>query len=202
MIYIGLDLATRKWGACVYRAFASSPKLEDFELHQFDEGDDSALDERIRKVMNTVTSMVNALDHGYPNIGLHIGIEGLPTHDAYGIAKLAELCGWVRCRLQYLGYGSEKVPLCSARKTLLRKLPRKGSKKYVKQAVDAIFGRTLGGDECDAFVIANHLASTHGDPFYSLGTGVELPIAVREADPPRVPGERTRTPRKSKTGTP
>lgn len=91
------------------------------------------------------------------------GVESLPTHGAHAVAPLGELHGVIRFLLLEAGQRLITVPQSIARKLLMGTLPRKDAKEIVRQTVTNFDGcGSWKGDEVDAFVVANWLASECG----------------------------------------
>jgi Holliday junction resolvasome RuvABC endonuclease subunit len=84
------------------------------------------------------------------------------------VTKLAELGGAARVEFFLGGWFLHSVPASSARKLLLGKLPRKGAKVAVQQALYRHGATFRNDDECDAFCVASFGLSEIGLPFLSL----------------------------------
>ena len=106
-------------------------------------------------------------------LGDSAAIESLPTRDAFNLVELAKLHGIV----EYMLYPDKLVTVnqSSARRLFMGKTKRtktadgKIKKGDMKKQVIAVVRSLQGaanwtGDECDAFVIANYLASELGAP--------------------------------------
>jgi len=151
--FIGLDLATSDYGVAVVYEDGASPQL--FQLRA--KGD---LFQRLNLVSFQVAEVVKQVAASSAVI---IGVEELPTRNAFAVTKLARLRGWVEARLWAIGYNVEGCPLASVRK--LMGSGGRVEKEDVKRAVDVLFGRVVGADEADAFAVANFLSYKHGGPF-------------------------------------
>jgi hypothetical protein len=103
----------------------------------------------------------------------HAFVEDYSYSRANQAHQLGELGGVVRVRLRDAGVSVHVVPLASARKLLLGKVPRSDAKVAVFSALRAVGWSVSTLDEADAFACANYALTEFG--------GVGLSLATRAA---------------------
>lgn len=164
MNLIGLDLSLTSTGVCClpmdWDCTPSRCRVETIKYSKVPH-DDLARAERLSTMARRIIATAQELTAGG---GIHCwGIESLPTHGAFAIACLAELHGCVRLLLHDRGQQVVTVPQASARKLLMGTVPRRDAKEIVRRTVVHFDGcGSWQGDQVDAFVVANWLASECG----------------------------------------
>jgi Holliday junction resolvasome RuvABC endonuclease subunit len=141
----------------------------------------------IAKRLDNMASGVVTILKKFPALTT-VGVEDVPTHDAYQAVRLSMLHGVIRVMLERYMPEVELVTYnqSTIRQLLLGKLPARDRKTIAIETVKSLPGcANWGGDECDAFVVLNAVL---GD----LGATV---IAAPEPEKPK----RRRT-RRTKSG--
>lgn len=164
MVIIGLDLSLTSAGvSCLPMDWDCEPSrcLVSTVEHNHVPQNDTERAERLASVARRVLGAARELASGRGIVAW--GIESLPTHNAHATVPLAELHGVVRLLLCDEGQRVVTVPQSGARKLLMGKLPRSDVKAMVAATVRSFTGCAgWGGDEVDAFVVANWLVSEMG----------------------------------------
>jgi Holliday junction resolvasome RuvABC endonuclease subunit len=164
VVLIGLDLSLTSSGVCClpldWDCTPSRCSVATVPYRQVPH-DDTERAERLSTVAVRILATARELAAGR---GIEAwAVESLPTHNAHALAQLAELHGVVRFLLHQQGARVITANQASARKLLMGKLPTKDIKAMVAATVRSFLGcASWKGDEVDAFVVANWLASELG----------------------------------------
>lgn len=156
---VGLDLSLRAAAAAFLpRGFKGNTKQVrvgtwGYELKS--DADEAARAERRDHIAQAIRCWLAELPRGV----VHVFIEEYAfSKKSSSATGLHELGGVVKDRLFTLGVPFSTVTASEARKTLLQKVPQKGSKEFTEDNVRRLGGEALywNVDEIDAVVVANH----------------------------------------------
>lgn len=114
------------------------------------------------------------LDFAQANHVQNIGLESFPFGKTSAAHSLGKLHGVLMVDLSRAGFAVHSVPISSARKLLLEKLPRKAVKQSVADHWKKLRAPWATLDESDAAVCANFLSMRLGGSYFE-GTRLWLP---------------------------
>jgi len=164
MLVVGLDLSIRCTGmVALPSAFARTFEWSAVR-HRIVESKavPTGVRERTERLVTIAEEIAEWVSARSPDV---IALEEQAFNQGFAHSReIGELTGIVKARLLGLGVPIVTVPATTARKTLLGKVPRKGSKDAVSSVLRRMGAPWTGTDRSDAFAIANHVLSTHGHP--------------------------------------
>lgn len=106
-----------------------------------------------------------AREHGVT----HVGLESFPFGKTSAAWSLGRLHGVLMVDLSRAGFVVHSVPISSARKIFLGKLPRKAAKQAIADHWARLKAPWATLDECDAAACANYLSAQLGGSYFNVG---------------------------------
>jgi Holliday junction resolvasome RuvABC endonuclease subunit len=171
---VGVDLSLRRAAACALPVDWDKRGWDLSAVHTIVTGSElaDASDERsrIERLRHVARDLVDFIER---NEACRVAIEqyAMGTGRQSHKHSVGEVGGAFKLKLlDHLDLVAEPVVASQARKTFAGRLPRAGVKDWIVEQVRRLGGSALGWspDECDAFVVANHL--------YMLNGGVALTL--------------------------
>lgn len=170
MIVLALDLSLRSTGVvAVPHTFAADldwSTVEHAVITTYALPQGASVVASIGRILAIEGQVIQALERIQPDM-IALEEQAFSQRGAHA-RELGELTGVVKAGIVSTLAGMGKplltVTASTARKTLLGKVPRVGAKERVHEVLTEMGAPWVDRDRSDAFVIANHVLSTHGYP--------------------------------------